>query len=43
MQIRNGRNIDNSDATKYKKFNSMTDDKGNGAIFFDDLKPGSIY
>lgn len=43
LQVRNGKNIDNSDATAYKKFNSMTDSKGNGVIFFDDLKPGSIY
>ncbi len=43
LQIRYGKNIDNTDTTKNKKFSSMTDEKGNGVIFFDDLKPGSYY
>jgi len=29
--------------TKYRKFYSATDTKGDGLIFFDDLTPGSIY
>lgn len=43
LQIRYGKNIDNTDTKKNKKFTTMTDEKGNGAIFFDDLKPGSYY
>lgn len=43
LQIKNGKNIDNTNTTSYQKFSSMTDSKGNGVIFFNDLKPGSIY
>jgi len=43
LQVRYGKNIDNSASTAYKKYTSITDEKGNGVIFFNDLKPGSIY
>ena len=43
LQIRYGRNIDNTETNKYRRYVSSTDESGEGVIFFDDLKPGAKY
>ena len=43
LQIRNGKNKDNSNAGQYRKVIASTDDTGNGTIFVDDLKEGATY
>jgi hypothetical protein len=43
LQIRYGKNIDNSLTTAHQRYTTMTDEDGNGVIFFEDLKPGSVY
>lgn len=42
-QIRNGMNINNVQQAEFKRFIAITNERGDGSIFFDDLQPGSVY
>lgn len=43
QQIRAGLDQNNIALDQYKKSTITTDKKGYGTIFFNDLKPGSVY
>jgi hypothetical protein len=42
-QIRSGKDVNNTQLDKYKRISTTTDLNGNGVIFINDLKPGTIY